>query len=49
MTKGADNSQFGYLCTVEIKKTSFENNKKKYTMGFNEFKASCSATKQLVT
>ena len=31
MTKGADNSQFGYLCTVEIKKTSFENNKKKYT------------------
>lgn len=20
MTKGADNSQFGYLCTVEIKK-----------------------------
>ena len=37
MTKGADNSQFGYLCTVEIKKTSFENNKKKYTMGFNEF------------
>ena len=28
MTKGADNSQFGYLCTVEIKKTSFENNKR---------------------